>query len=139
MLHTLPIRWSNSFLRKRHIFGRVKRPCRQGSKQQPTASTGAGKTWAIFERHAPEHLTGDRRRAARDISCDCCHGQEVLVFEVFSGQMPIEDTLLSHRACIFFARTGHKKPCNRKWLQGFLLYATIASGGLSGATLVPPL
>ena len=57
-------------------------------------STGAGKTRRIYERHNPRSIYRvTNYRAARGISFDGYHGQDVLVFEEFSGQIPIEDML----------------------------------------------
>lgn len=57
-------------------------------------STGAGKTRGIYERHNPRSIYRvTNYRAARGISFDGYHGQDVLVFEEFSGQIPIEDML----------------------------------------------
>ncbi len=57
-------------------------------------STGTGKTWGIFERHDPRSIYRvTNYRAARGVSFDGYHGQEVLVFEEFSGQIPMEDML----------------------------------------------
>lgn len=57
-------------------------------------STGTGKTWGIFERHDPRSIYRvTNYRSTRGISFDGYHGQEVLVFEEFSGQIPIEDML----------------------------------------------
>lgn len=57
-------------------------------------STGAGKTWGIFERHNPRSIYRvTNYRAARGVSFDGYHGQDVLVFEEFHSQIPIEDML----------------------------------------------
>lgn len=57
-------------------------------------STGAGKTWGIFERHDPRSIYRvTNYRAARGVSFDGYHGQDVLVFEEFHSQIPIEDML----------------------------------------------
>lgn len=57
-------------------------------------STGVGKTRGIYERHNPRSIYRvTNYRAARGISFDGYHGQDVLVFEEFSGQIPIEDML----------------------------------------------
>ena len=57
-------------------------------------STGAGKTWGIYEKHAPRSIYRvTNYRASRGISFDGYHGQDVLVFEEFHSQIPIEDML----------------------------------------------
>ena len=57
-------------------------------------STGAGKTWGIYERHDPRSIYRvTNYRASRGISFDGYHGQDVLVFEEFHSQIPIEDML----------------------------------------------
>lgn len=57
-------------------------------------ASGAGKTRSIYEAHAPRSIYRvTNYRAAKGISFDGYHGQEVLVFEEFSGQVPIEDML----------------------------------------------
>lgn len=57
-------------------------------------SSGAGKTRGIYERHDPRSICRmTNYRAARGISFDGYNGQDVLVFEEFSGQIPIEDML----------------------------------------------
>lgn len=57
-------------------------------------ASGAGKTRSIYETHDPRSVYRvTNYRATRGISFDGYHGQEVLVFEEFSGQMPIEDML----------------------------------------------
>lgn len=57
-------------------------------------STGAGKTWSIFERHDPRSIYRvTNYRAARGASFDGYHGQDVLVFEEFHSQIPVEDML----------------------------------------------
>ena len=69
-----------------------------------------------------EHLRGPRPRsiyrvtnyrAAKGISFDGYHGQEVLVFEEFSGQVPIEDMLnyLDIYPCPSPARYNDKTAC----------------------------
>ena len=57
-------------------------------------ASGAGKTRSIYEAHDPRSIYRvTNYRAAKGISFDGYHGQEVLVFEEFSGQDPIEDML----------------------------------------------
>lgn len=57
-------------------------------------ASGAGKTRSIYEAHDPRSIYRvTNYRAAKGISFDGYHGQEVLVFEEFSGQVPIEDML----------------------------------------------
>ena len=57
-------------------------------------ASGAGKTRSIYETHDPRSIYRvTNYRAARGISFDGYHGQEVLVFEEFSSQIPIEDML----------------------------------------------
>lgn len=57
-------------------------------------ASGAGKTRSIYEAYDPRSIYRvTNYRAARGISFDGYHGQEVLVFEEFSGQIPIEDML----------------------------------------------
>lgn len=57
-------------------------------------ASGAGKTRSIYEAHDPRSIYRvTNYRAARGVSFDGYHGQEVLVFEEFSSQIPIEDML----------------------------------------------
>lgn len=57
-------------------------------------STGAGKTWGIFERHDPRSIYRvTNYRTARGVFFDGYHGQDVLVFEEFHSQIPVEDML----------------------------------------------
>ena len=57
-------------------------------------ASGAGKTRSIYETHDPRSIYRvTNYRAARGVSFDGYHGQEVLVFEEFSSQIPIEDML----------------------------------------------
>lgn len=57
-------------------------------------STGAGKTRSIFEQHDPRSIYRvTNYRAARGVSFDGYHGQDVLVFEEFHSQIPVEDML----------------------------------------------
>ena len=57
-------------------------------------ASGAGKTRSIYEAHDPRSIYRvTNYRAARGISFDGYHGQDVLVFEEFSSQIPIEDML----------------------------------------------
>lgn len=57
-------------------------------------ASGAGKTRGIYERHDPRSICRiTNYRATRGISFDGYNGQDVLVFEEFSSQIPIEDML----------------------------------------------
>lgn len=57
-------------------------------------TTGTGKTRGIYTRHDPRDICRvTNYRAGRGISFDDYHGQDVLVFEEFNGQIPIEDML----------------------------------------------
>ena len=57
-------------------------------------ASGAGKTRSIYETHDPRSIYRvTNYRASKGISFEGYHGQEVLVFEEFSGQIPIEDML----------------------------------------------
>lgn len=57
-------------------------------------ASGAGKTRSIYEAHDPRSIYRvTNYRAARGVSFDGYHGQEVLVFEEFNSQIPIEDML----------------------------------------------
>ena len=57
-------------------------------------ASGAGKTRSIYEAHDPRSIYRvTNYRAAKGISFDGYHGQDVLVFEEFSSQIPIEDML----------------------------------------------
>ena len=56
--------------------------------------SGAGKTRSIYSTHDPRSIYRvTNYRATRGISFDGYHGQDVLVFEEFSSQIPIEDML----------------------------------------------
>ena len=57
-------------------------------------ASGAGKTRSIYSTHDPRSIYRvTNYRATRGISFDGYHGQDVLVFEEFSSQIPIEDML----------------------------------------------
>lgn len=57
-------------------------------------ASGADKTRSIYDTHDPRSIYRvTNYRAARGISFDGYHGQDVLVFEEFSSQIPIEDML----------------------------------------------
>lgn len=57
-------------------------------------ASGAGKTRSIYSTHDPRSIYRvTNYRAARGIFFDGYHGQDVLVFEEFSSQIPIEDML----------------------------------------------
>lgn len=57
-------------------------------------ASGAGKTWGIYQTNDPRNIYRvTNYRASRGISFDGYHGQEVLVFEEFHSQIPIEDML----------------------------------------------
>lgn len=57
-------------------------------------ASGTGKTRGIFERHAPKNIYRlTNYRTGRGVSFDGYHGQDVLVFEEFSSQIPIEEML----------------------------------------------
>lgn len=57
-------------------------------------ASGAGKTRSIYSTHDPRSIYRvTNYRATRGISFDGYHGQDVLVFEEFSSQIPIEDIL----------------------------------------------
>ena len=57
-------------------------------------ASGTGKTWGIYQKHEPKNICRiTNYRATRGISFDGYNGQDVLVFEEFSGQIPIEDML----------------------------------------------
>ena len=56
--------------------------------------SGAGKTRSIYQAHNPREICRiTNYRAGRGISFDGYNGQEVLVFEEFHSQIPIEDML----------------------------------------------
>lgn len=57
-------------------------------------ASGSGKTWSIFKRHDAKAICRiTNYRHGKGISFDGYNGQEVLVFEEFSSQIPIEDML----------------------------------------------
>ena len=57
-------------------------------------STGAGKTRGIFEKHDPRSICRvTNYQGGRTAIFDAYHGQDVLVFEEFHSQIPIEDML----------------------------------------------
>ena len=57
-------------------------------------ASGTGKTRGIFEQHPSADICRvTNYRATKGISFDVYHGQKVLVFEEFSGQIPIEEML----------------------------------------------
>lgn len=57
-------------------------------------ASGVGKTRSIYETHDPRNIYRvTNYRTARGLSFDGYHGQDVLVFEEFNSQIPIEDML----------------------------------------------
>ena len=57
-------------------------------------ASGVGKTRSIYARHKAKSICRiTNYRSARGISFDSYNGQDVLVFEEFNGQIPIEDML----------------------------------------------
>ena len=71
------------------------------------SSTGAGKTCGIYEKHDPRSIYRvTNYRASRGISFDGYHGQEVLVFEEFHSQIPIEDILNYWTCTLWRSRLG---------------------------------
>ena len=57
-------------------------------------ATGAGKTRGIYQRHDPRDICRiTNYRGGRGVSFDSYSGQDVLVFEEFNSQIPIEDML----------------------------------------------
>ena len=57
-------------------------------------ASGVGKTWGIFEQHDPlGDLPHYQLPGCKGISFDGYNGQDVLVFEEFNSQVPIEDML----------------------------------------------
>jgi len=56
-------------------------------------ATGAGKTRGIYQRHDPREICRITNYRGGRISFDGYSGQDVLVFEEFNSQIPIEDML----------------------------------------------
>ena len=57
-------------------------------------ASGTGKTRGIYERHNPRDICRiTNYRAGKGISFDSYQGQDVLVFEEFHSQIPVEDML----------------------------------------------
>ena len=57
-------------------------------------ASGTGKTRGIYKKHDPKSICRiTNYRASRGISFDGYNGQDVLVFEEFNSQIPIEDML----------------------------------------------
>ena len=57
-------------------------------------TSGAGKTRGIYQAHDPREICRiTNYRTGRGISFDGYHGQDVLVFEEFNSQIPVEDML----------------------------------------------
>ena len=57
-------------------------------------ASGTGKTRSIYQKHDPKSICRiTNYRAAKGISCDNYTGQDVLVFEEFNSQIPLEDML----------------------------------------------
>ena len=55
---------------------------------------GTGKTRSIFEAHGAENICRvTNYRMGKGVSFDAYHGQNVLVFEEFNSQIPIEEML----------------------------------------------
>ena len=73
-------------------------------------------------------------RATRGISFDGYHGQDVLVFEEFSSQIPIEDMLnyLDIYPLSLPARTMTKRPVTQKYISHLTRRWKINIGGTAG-------
>lgn len=57
-------------------------------------ASGTGKTRSIYQKHDPKSICRiTNYRAAKGISFDNYTGQDVLVFEEFNSQIPLEDML----------------------------------------------
>ena len=57
-------------------------------------AAGTGKTSGIYQKHDPRDVCRvTNYRVGKGISFDHYHGQDVLVFEEFHSQIPIEDML----------------------------------------------
>jgi len=57
-------------------------------------SSGVGKTYGIFQMHNPREICRiTNYRGGKSAVFDAYHGQDVLVFEEFNAQIPIEDML----------------------------------------------
>lgn len=80
-------------------------------------ATGTGKTSSIFRRHNPREICRiTNYRTGKGISFDGYSGQEVLVFEEFNSQIPIEDMLnyLDVYPLSLLARYTDKAACYTK-------------------------
>lgn len=56
-------------------------------------ATGTGKTRSIYERHKPEDICRITSYRNGQVLFDSYHGEDVLVFEEFTGQIPISEML----------------------------------------------
>ena len=80
-------------------------------------ATGTGKTSGIYRRHDPRDIYRvTNYRNGRGVSVDDYHGQDVIVFEEFASQIPIEEmlNLLDIYPLMLPARYSDKVACYTK-------------------------
>lgn len=80
-------------------------------------ASGTGKTRSIYQNHDPRSIYRvTNYRVSKGISFDGYHGQDVLVFEEFNSQIPIEDMLNYLDIYPWRSRPGTttKRPVTRK-------------------------
>ena len=80
-------------------------------------ATGTGKTSGIYRRHDPRDIYRvTNYRNGRGVSFDDYHGQDVIVFEEFASQIPIEEmlNLLDVYPLMLPARYSDKVACYTK-------------------------
>lgn len=81
-------------LRQTMLAERYTSEMRQLDVSYVYGTSGTGKTRGIFAKHSPKDIYRlTNYRTGRGVSFDGYHGQGVLVFEEFSGQIPLEEML----------------------------------------------
>lgn len=78
--------------------------------------TATGKTRSIFKKHSPENICRITSYSKNGIRFDAYHGEDVLVFEEFASQIPIEEMLnyLDMYPLMLPARYNDKVACYTK-------------------------
>ena len=80
-------------LRQTYLAERYRRETRQIEVHYLFGASGSGKTRSIYERHPAEDICRVTDYNKNGVCFDAYTGQDVLVFEEFSSQVPIEDML----------------------------------------------
>jgi len=80
-------------LRQTYLAERYRRENRQIEVHYLFGASGSGKTRSIYEKHPAEDICRVTDYSRNGVRFDAYTGQDVLVFEEFSSQVPIEDML----------------------------------------------